>query len=254
MNTPSETLWRSHADRASMPISVSVCIEDLQRRYDGLTGESLLRPMIEREFVGRLAVVSSFGTEAAVMLSLIASIDRCTPILFLDTGRLFSETLLYRDRLVDLLGLRDVRTLTPHGSRISHEDSEGMLWMENPDACCTLRKVEPLETALADFTAWVSGRKQYHGAARSALPVFEKDALGRIKINPLATWSREQIGAEFIARKLPRHPLEAEGYLSVGCLTCTDRVHAGEDLRAGRWRHISKTECGIHLVNPVAST
>ncbi|HXC29991.1 MAG TPA: phosphoadenylyl-sulfate reductase [Stellaceae bacterium] len=221
-------------------------LEELTGRYRGLDGAALLQPLVEREFPGRLAVVSSFGAESAVILAQIAEIDRDTPVLFLDTGKLFGETLQYRDRLVALLGLRDVRTLVPDSRQLATADPHGMLWLADPDACCALRKVEPLEAALAGFDAWVSGRKRYHGGARTALPLFETDNRGLIKINPLAGWSKGRIEAEFAIRNLPHHPLEAQGYLSIGCITCTDRVRPGEDMRAGRWRDLSKTECGIH--------
>lgn len=215
-------------------------------RYADLDGRDLLRPLIEREFFGRVAVVSSFGAESAVILAMVAEIDRSTPVLFLDTGKLFGETLRYRNRLVERLGLTAVRTLTPDPATLSAADPDGMLWLRDPDACCAVRKAEPLDRALAGFAAWVSGRKRYHGGERAALPVFEADADGRIKINPLAGWSRARVIEEMLRRGLPRHPLEAQGYLSIGCYTCTDRVRPGEDLRAGRWRGLDKTECGIH--------
>jgi phosphoadenosine phosphosulfate reductase len=218
----------------------------LTARYAGLDRLDLLRPLIEREFFGRLAVVSSFGAESAVILAMVADIDRKTPVLFLDTGKLFSETLRYRDRLVARLGLSNVRTITPDPASLSAADADGMLWLRDPDACCALRKVEPLGRALAGFTAWVSGRKRYQGAERVALPLFETDADRRVKINPLAGWSRARVVGELFRRDLPRHPLEAEGYLSIGCYTCTSRVQPGEDVRAGRWRGLDKTECGIH--------
>jgi phosphoadenosine phosphosulfate reductase len=220
--------------------------QELTEHCGGLDGTALLQVLIEREFPGRLAVVSSFGAESAVILAQIAEVDRDTPVLFLDTGKLFSETLRYRDLLVALLGLRDVRTLMPDPRWLTIADPHGMLWLADPDACCAVRKVEPLEAALSGFDAWVSGRKRYHGGARAALPVFETDDRGRIKINPLAGWSKGRVDAEFAARDLPRHPLEAQGYLSIGCITCTGRVRPGEDIRAGRWRDQLKTECGIH--------
>jgi phosphoadenosine phosphosulfate reductase len=221
-------------------------LHDLDSRYGGLDGAVLLRPLIEREFYRRLAVVSSFGAESAVILAMIAEIDSSTPVLFLDTGKLFGETLRYRDRLVARLGLADVHTITPDPRRLAAADAQGMLWLHDPDACCAIRKVEPLASALAGFDAWVSGRKRYQSAERAMLPSFEPDGETRVKINPLATWSRSRVATEFLRRDLPRHPLEADGYLSIGCLTCTDRVRPNENLRAGRWRGRCKTECGIH--------
>ncbi|HEY3911503.1 MAG TPA: phosphoadenylyl-sulfate reductase [Stellaceae bacterium] len=224
-------------------------VAELAERYANRDGVGLLRPLIEREFAGRLAIVSSFGTESAVILAQVAEIDRDTPILFLDTGKLFSETLRYRDHLVTHLGLRDVRTIAADSERLDAADPESMLWLSDPDFCCALRKVEPLAAALSGFDAWVSGRKRYQGGARAALPVFEPDDAGRIKVNPLANWPKSRVEAEFTRHGLPRHPLEAQGYLSIGCITCTDRVHSGEDPRAGRWRDLPKTECGIHVAN-----
>jgi phosphoadenosine phosphosulfate reductase len=220
----------------------------LEARYAGLDGIGLLSPLIECEFPGRLAVVSSFGAESAVLLALVAEIDRRTPVLFLDTGKLFAETLRYRDRLVAQLGFEDVRTLTPDHRELLAKDRTGTLWLSDPDRCCAARKIGPLAHGLAGFDAWVSGRKRYHGGARAEMPIFEADEQGRTKVNPLALWSRSRIAAEFAARSLPRHPLEAAGYLSIGCRPCTEQVGPGEASRAGRWRGRGKTECGIHRV------
>jgi phosphoadenosine phosphosulfate reductase len=222
-------------------------IAELDERYGALDGEALLRPLIEYEFRVRIAVVSSFGAEAAIVLALVAAIDRRVPVIFIDTRKLFGETLRYRDRLGAGLGLLDLRVVRPDPGDLAQADPEGMLWRTDPDRCCALRKVAPLAEALRDFDAWISGRKRYHGAARGELPLFEADDDGRVKINPVALWSRNRVEAEFAARGLPRHPLEADGYLSIGCTTCTDRVRAGENPRAGRWRDRGKTECGIHL-------
>jgi phosphoadenosine phosphosulfate reductase len=167
-------------------------------------------------------------------------------VLFLDTGKLFAETLRYRDLLIARLGLEDVRSLTPDRFELGAVDPAGTLWRSDPDRCCAARKVAPLARGLSGFDAWVSGRKHYHGGMRAAVPVFEMDDQGRTKINPLAEWSRSRIAAEFAARNLPCHPLETVGYLSIGCVTCTDKVRPGESLRAGRWRGLAKTEFGIH--------
>jgi phosphoadenosine phosphosulfate reductase len=215
-------------------------------RYGHLSGEALLRPMIEREFRGRIALVSSFGAEAAVLLHMVASIDRGVPVLFIDTGKLFGETLRYRDALAARLGLADVRTLRPDPAHVARADGDGMLWHRDADGCCGLRKVAPLGAALHGFAAWISGRKRFHGGLRAGLPAVEC-LDGRLKLNPLATWTAPEIDAAFAARGLPPHPLAAEGYASVGCMPCTAPAAAGADRRAGRWAGSAKTECGIHL-------
>ena len=221
-------------------------LESLARRYGHLDGAALLRPMIEHEFAGRVAVVSSFGTEAAVILSLVAEIDRTTPIVFLDTGKHFLETLTYKDILIGRFGFTDVRVMEPEPDRLSGEDPDGTLWSTNPDRCCHLRKVLPLNRALGEFDAWVTGRKRFHGGRRTRLPALEA-ADGRIKINPLAHWPRPWVESAFRERRLPPHPLADEGFLSIGCEPCTLPV-AGEpdDVRGGRWQGRAKTECGIH--------
>jgi phosphoadenosine phosphosulfate reductase len=218
----------------------------LQSRYDGLSGADLLRPLMEREFHKRIALVSSFGTEAAVLLALAADVDPGIPVIFLDTGKLFGETLRYRDTLIKRLGLTDVRTIEPDSVELKKADPEGLLWQTSPDACCRVRKAIPLERAIGGFDAWISGRKRYQAITRAAIPALELDTDGRIKINPLADWSRDRIEAEFERRGLPHHPLEADGFLSIGCMPCTDRVAPGQDPRSGRWAGLNKTECGIH--------
>ena len=218
----------------------------LAARAEAIMARELLAEMIRREFPGRIALVSSFGIEAAVLLHMISTIDAATPVIFLDTGKLFGETLRYRDELVRRLGLIDVRSIQPDAARLAAEDPAGSLWRSDPDRCCAIRKVEPLERALAGFDAWINGRKRHHGGPRSALPVVEA-ADGRIKINPLASWGPAEIDAYFAAHDLPRHPLEADGYRSVGCLPCSDRAQPGEGARDGRWRGSGKTECGIHV-------
>ena len=199
--------------------------------------------------VGRehLAVVSSFGTESAALLKVMADVDPAIPVIFLDTGWLFEETLAYRDTLIATLGLRDVRSIKPLEETLSREDPNRELWFSDPDACCRIRKVEPLARALAPFTAWINGRKRFQGGLRAAIPVVEQDGI-RLKFNPFANVTREEIEAIYAAAKLPPHPLVASGFLSVGCMPCTSRTSPDEDARAGRWRGRPKTECGIHTV------
>ena len=197
--------------------------------------------------VGRdkLALVSSFGTESAALLKVMADVDPAIPVVFLDTGWLFEETLAYRDTLIATLGLRDVRSIKPLEATLSREDPARELWFSDPDACCRIRKVEPLARALAPFSAWINGRKRFQGGLRAELAVVEDDG-AKLKFNPFANVARDEIEAIYKMAKLPQHPLLASGYLSVGCMPCSSRTAPGEDARAGRWRGQAKRECGIH--------
>ncbi|MHB1203982.1 MAG: phosphoadenylyl-sulfate reductase [Rhodospirillaceae bacterium] len=222
-------------------------LELLNKRYEDTGPLSIISAITEEEFQpGKVALVSSFGAESAVLLHMISRIRPDLPILFLDTGKLFGETKRYRDQLVELLGLSDVRAITPDPSRLAEMDTKGVLWSQNPNACCEIRKVEPLARAVAPFDAWFTGRKAFQAATRAKLPVLEL-ADDKFKINPIVGWTKTDIDAYFARYALPRHPLEADGYLSIGCMPCTSRVEAGEDARAGRWRGRDKVECGIHL-------
>ncbi|MGY3585432.1 phosphoadenosine phosphosulfate reductase [Bradyrhizobium sp. USDA 4341] len=193
----------------------------------------------------RLALVSSFGTESAALLKVMADVDPSIPVVFLDTGWLFEETLAYRDTLIKTLGLTDVRSIKPDEQALSRQDPDRELWFTDPDACCRIRKVEPLARALKPFAGWINGRKRFQGGARADIPVVEDDGV-RLKFNPFANVSREEIEAIYTLGKLPPHPLVASGYQSVGCMPCSSRAAAGEDARDGRWRGRAKTECGIH--------
>jgi phosphoadenosine phosphosulfate reductase len=199
--------------------------------------------------VGRehLALVSSFGTESAALLKVMADVDPAIPVIFLDTGWLFEETLAYRDTLIAALGLRDVRSIKPLEEALSSEDPDKELWFNDPDACCRIRKVEPLARALKLFSAWINGRKRFQGGLRADIAVVEQDG-ARLKFNPFANVSREEIEAIYKTAKLPPHPLVASGFRSVGCMPCTSKTSADEDTRAGRWRGRPKTECGIHTM------
>uniref|UniRef100_Q07QR9 Adenosine 5'-phosphosulfate reductase n=1 Tax=Rhodopseudomonas palustris (strain BisA53) TaxID=316055 RepID=Q07QR9_RHOP5 len=199
--------------------------------------------------VGRekLALVSSFGTESAALLKVMADVDPAIPVIFLDTGWLFEETLAYRDTLIAQLGLRDVRSIKPLDTNLDRDDPARELWFSDPDQCCFIRKVEPLARALQPFAAWINGRKRFQGGLRAELAVVESDG-ARLKFNPFANVSREDIEAIYATAKLPPHPLVASGFLSVGCMPCTSRASSDEDARAGRWRGRAKTECGIHTM------
>ncbi|WP_419731249.1 phosphoadenylyl-sulfate reductase [Lichenicola sp.] len=211
----------------------------------GADGREILLHAIRTILPGRVAAVSSFGAESAVLLSLIAEIDPTVPVIFLQTGKHFAETLAYRDELVAHLGLRDARAVAPQPQALADRDPTGELWYYDSDACCGLRKVQPLGRALAPFDAWISGRKRFQSATRSSLPFVE--LVGeRVKLNPIADWDGARVRAELQRRRLPAHPLVQRGYASIGCAVCTRAVGAGEDARAGRWAGQAKVECGIH--------
>jgi len=191
--------------------------------------------------LGRIALVSSFGAESAVLLHLAARVDAATPVLFLDTEMLFPETLAYQRALAARLGLTNIHHIRPGPDAAD-------LHRSGPDACCAARKSAPLEQALDGFDGWITGRKRFQSGTRATLPLVEPDA-GRIKLNPLADWQRDRIADYFDTHALPRHPLVARGYPSIGCAPCTTPVNPGEAPRAGRWRGQARTECGIHFVN-----
>jgi phosphoadenosine phosphosulfate reductase len=196
-------------------------------------------------FGDRIALVSSFGSESAVLLHMASEIDPAIPVLFLDTGMQFGQTLDYRKQLVARLGLTDVRDLRPAFKDLAAIDPSGMLWKTDTDACCNLRKVVPLDTALEGFDAWITGRKRFQAITRASLPVVEE--AGRlVKVNPLANWTKAELDTYVAEHDLPPHPLVAQGFPSIGCWPCTKPVEEGHDAREGRWAGSEKTECGIH--------
>lgn len=225
----------------------------LDRHLAEATPSEILAEALRAVPPGRLAVVSSFGTETAALLKLVADADPALPVLFLDTGWLFAETLAYRDTLAAHFGLSDIRVLAPSAPALAERDPQRDLWAVDPDACCHLRKVVPLAEALHPFEAWVNGRKRYQGHERGRLPIVERDG-PRLKFNPFAHATKADIDRIFAEHALPRHPLEAHGFSSIGCMPCTSRTLPGEDPRAGRWRGRGKTECGIHTAAGAGET
>lgn len=217
----------------------------LNARYAGVPTAEMLRDLLTGNLAGRIALVSSFGAESAVLLHLVTTIEPATPVLFVDTGRHFPETLEYRDRLIAHLGLSGVQSVGPSAEEVLRLDADLSRAIWDPDGCCAFRKVAPLQRALAGFDAWVTGRKRFQSATRFDLPVFELDDR-HVKINPLASWSAADVGTYVADHGLPPHPLAGQGYPSIGCAPCTSRVAPDEDPRAGRWRGFDKTECGIH--------
>jgi len=233
-------------DRAILPLAARVA--ELNARQARSGAEAVLRNVLSGPGMGRVALVSSFGAESVVLLHLVAQVDRATPVLFLDTGILFAETLEYQREVARRLGLSDDRVLQPDAAQSARKDPDGALHRTDPDACCALRKTAPLERARAGFDVWISGRRRAKGGARAALDLFEEEpGTGRMKVNPLVQGSATDIAAPVDAHGLPRHPLVARGYPSIGCAPCTSPVAPGEDGRAGRWRGRAKRDCGIHI-------
>ncbi len=212
--------------------------------YAGLEGRQLLEPIL-RDFAGRAAVVSSFGAESAVLLHMVSEVNTATPVIFLDTGKHFWETLSYRAKLIDRLGLTGVRIISPDESDVTAKDADGALHQRDADQCCHVRKTLPLQKALKGFDVTISGRKRYHGAARATLDFLSIND-GRLKVEPLAGFSALDISAYMKANGLPPHPLTEIGYFSIGCEPCTTAGGTAANPRAGRWAGSEKTECGIH--------
>jgi phosphoadenosine phosphosulfate reductase len=156
-----------------------------QRLWGELDGLALLRAALTGPWAGRIAMGSSFGAESAVLLDMVASTDRRTPVIFLDTGKLFPETLAYKDELVAWPGLEDVRTVRADPADLARFGGDGRLWRREPDLCCHVRKTEPLDRALAGFAGWTTGRKRFQGGDRRAMPALEADPVsGQLQLNP----------------------------------------------------------------------
>jgi phosphoadenosine phosphosulfate reductase len=229
--------------------SVAERVAALNARYRHHGATAVLEHALHDPDLGKVALVSSFGAESVVLLHLVSVIAPETPVLFVDTRMLFKETLDYQRELAEKLALCDIRTIRAHPKKVEFDDPDGTLHQFNTDACCAIRKVEPLERALKGFEGWITGRKRYQGASRETVEFFEAEGDYRIKVNPLAHWGREDLEEYMVENRLPRHPLVAKGYPSIGCAPCTSPVKPGEDPRAGRWRGSDKTECGIHFIN-----
>ncbi len=235
-----------------MPRDGWASIEDrvagLNSRYKHHAAITVMEKALDDHDTGDVAMVSSFGAESVVLLHMVSLIRPATPVLFIDTHMLFQETLDYQKEVAEKLGLTDVRTITADPKDLAFEDPDDTLHQFNTDACCALRKTIPLEKALSQFDAWITGRKRYQSGTRAAIDFFEVETPTRMKINPLAHWTREDLQEYMIQNRLPKHPLVAKGYPSIGCAPCTSPVKPGEDPRAGRWRGQAKTECGIHFI------
>ncbi len=221
---------------------------ELSAQYEGKTPQEILRDAIRNQFLGDITLSSSFGADSAVLLHMVSEIAPDLPVLFLDTDRHFFQTLQYRDELAKRFGLTNVVNLKADAGEAANEDAKNTLWRTNPDQCCDLRKVRPLNRLMEGYGAWISGRKRHQAKTRANLPIVEWDGK-HFKVNPLAAWTQADLDAYFAAHDLPPHPLVEQGFPSIGCFTCTKPVEQGADARSGRWADSEKVECGIH--NPI---
>ena len=214
------------------------------KRLEGATPQEILRWAADT-FGARLVVSSSMGD--GVLASLAASVLPGIEVVFLDTGYHFAETLGTRDAIESVYDVK-VRTVLPLLSVTEQDAQYGPeLWRRDPDACCAMRKVEPLGRALSDYDAYVTGLRRDEAVTRSSTPVVQWDAKrGKVKVNPIAAWTQQDVDAYVAENGILVNPLQYDGYPSIGCAPCTRRVGEGEDLRAGRWAGTSKIECGLH--------
>ena len=233
--------------RSEYRLALEAGAQALDAALEELDAAGALERTLTRIFPGEACVVSSFGTESAIILHQLAQVAPDAPVLFINTGKLFAETLRYRDELVERLGLTNVQTLQPSAHDLAADDPGGDLHKRNPDLCCHVRKTLPLIRALGPYKVWISGRKRHHGAERGDVPRVEIQD-GKLKLNPLYDWTAEDLRAYAREHDLPDHPLLEQNYPSVGCVPCTAPVvDPDEDPRAGRWPGQDKTECGIHI-------
>lgn len=223
-------------------------INELNEKLQNASPIDVLEISIKKLYSGQIALVSSFGAESAILLHLVSQIDPYLPVIFVDTGKLFPETLEYRNKIIEQFGLKNVQTVGPDQNDLDLHDPEGNLWERDTDQCCHIRKVTPYNNALKPYVAHISGRKKFQNENRASLNFFQQEG-EFIQVNPLINWSAKELAAYVIEHELPRHPLVAQGYPSIGCAPCTSSVKEGEDPRAGRWRGQDKTECGIHFVD-----
>ena len=238
-------VWHERQAKRAASQDLQALADRLNDTYADANAEDIIAAVLDPALGRSVVAVSSFGAEAAVLLHLISTVKADLPIVFLDTGQHFLQTLSYRKQLTQKLGLSDVRDIHPDAASLARQDPANDLYKTDADACCDLRKVQPQNLATAGFNTRITGRKRFQNAERAHLKPFEA-VDGELIVNPLATWTAEQIEDWFVKNQLPRHPLVENGYPSIGCWPCTRAVEPDEDPRGGRWAGKEKTECGIH--------
>ena len=220
-------------------------LRQLNDRNKRLSPQKILENSINNIFESKIVYVCSFGTESAIILNMISEIDRSLPIILLNTNYLFKETIEYKDYLINKFKFSNFKEISPNSEDLKIYDRNGGLWKKNPDLCCNIRKVLPLQKELKKYNAWISGRKSYHEGERNNLEFFEY-INKKIVVNPLAKVNQSFVNSYFKLNNIDRHPLFEAGYLSLGCTHCTVKTSVKGSPRSGRWADKIKTECGIH--------
>lgn len=198
-------------------------------------------------FGAGVVATSSLQTQSVALLHMISETAPEIPIIFLDTGFHFPETLAFRDELANMLKL-NIRNVRAEMGHARFKQVHGELYRRDPDLCCYINKVAPLEKALENSEAWISGIRRDQTQARSDTRILSLEANGKYKVCPLALWTEHDVWRYMHEHNLPDHPLFAQGYPSIGCAPCTRAVKMGENARAGRWEESAKTECGLHTM------
>ena len=211
-----------------------------------LSPQNILENSINNIFKNKIVYVCSFGTESAIILNMISEINRSLPIILLNTNYLFEETIEYKDYLINKFKFSNFKEIFPNSEDLKTYDRNGGLWKKNPDLCCNIRKVLPLQKELNKYNAWISGRKSYHEEERKNLKFYEY-INQKVVINPLAKVNKNFVNSYFKMNNIERHPLFEAGFLSIGCTHCTAKTSLIDSPRSGRWADKIKTECGIHF-------
>jgi len=221
-------------------------VEHLADEFETRSSQDLLAWAVDR-FEGRIMLTCSWQMQSSVLIDMLHQLGANIRVVELDTGLLFPETYETRERLVAKYDL-ELERIDPRETVEEQAESEGPdLWRRDPDRCCALRKVEPLERALVGMDAWITGIRRAQSVTRRDAKVLELDPRGVVKVQPLAGWTDEDVKGYLFAHDVPYNPLHDRGFPSIGCTPCTRAIRPGEDSRAGRWADAEKTECGLHL-------
>jgi phosphoadenosine phosphosulfate reductase len=229
----------------------TIDVEALNERFESAEPSEVLRWALEDSGLERVAIASAFQAEGTVVIHLATRIRPDVPILFLETGFQFAETLAFKQRLTELLGLNVVDLVGEYSNERQEAEFGPRLYERDPELCCEINKVRPMFEALRGLDAWITSVRRDSSPTRADTPIVDRYELepGReiVKVNPMATWTRQQVWRYLKDHDLPHNPLYDLGYASIGCAPCTRLRFSGEPERAGRWAGIAKWECGIHV-------